>query len=120
MNINIVDIVKILLLLLIIIIILTPWPESASELYRQIDSHLSAKLVPSFADRGCREVSAADPYGRILYYKLKIKSSSCLWFPDVKQEECMQQFFHRHLIMQDRRQQEELVTEERYPQRRFA
>jgi hypothetical protein len=28
------------------------------------DRRLSAKLVPTFADRGCRVVSAADPYGR--------------------------------------------------------
>jgi hypothetical protein len=27
---------------------------------------LSAKLVPTFADRGCRVVSVTDPYGRIL------------------------------------------------------
>jgi CBS-domain-containing membrane protein len=25
-----------------------------------------AKLVPAFADRGCRVVSVTDPYGRIL------------------------------------------------------
>jgi hypothetical protein len=30
----------------------TPWPESASELYRPSDRRLSAKLVPTFADRG--------------------------------------------------------------------
>jgi hypothetical protein len=30
----------------------TPWPESASELYRQSDSRLSAKLALTFADRG--------------------------------------------------------------------
>jgi hypothetical protein len=29
------------------------------------DRHLSAKLMPSFVDRGCRVVSAADPYGYI-------------------------------------------------------
>jgi hypothetical protein len=29
----------------------TPWPQSASELYQPSDSHLSAKLVPTFADR---------------------------------------------------------------------
>jgi hypothetical protein len=46
----------------------TPWPWSASELYRptKSDRRLSAKLVPTFADRGCRVVSATDPYGRIL------------------------------------------------------
>jgi hypothetical protein len=30
----------------------TPWPEFASELYRASDRRLSAKLVPTFADRG--------------------------------------------------------------------
>jgi hypothetical protein len=30
----------------------TPWPESASELYRPIHRRLSAKLVPTFANRG--------------------------------------------------------------------
>jgi hypothetical protein len=30
----------------------TLWPESASELYRPSDHRLSAKLVPTFADRG--------------------------------------------------------------------
>jgi hypothetical protein len=44
----------------------TPWPESASELYRPNDRRLSAKLVPIFADRGCHVVSVTDPYGRIL------------------------------------------------------
>jgi hypothetical protein len=29
----------------------TPWPESASELYHPSDRRLSAKLVPTFADR---------------------------------------------------------------------
>jgi hypothetical protein len=32
------------------------------------DSRLSAKLVPTFADRGCRMVSAGDAHGRILDY----------------------------------------------------
>jgi CBS-domain-containing membrane protein len=31
-----------------------------------IDRRLSAKLVPTFADRGCHVVSVTDPYGRIL------------------------------------------------------
>jgi CBS-domain-containing membrane protein len=44
----------------------TPWPESASELYRPSDRRLSAKLVPTFADRGCHVVSVMDPYGNIL------------------------------------------------------
>jgi hypothetical protein len=30
----------------------TPWPESASELYRPSDRRLLAKLVTTFADRG--------------------------------------------------------------------
>jgi hypothetical protein len=30
------------------------------------DRHLSAKLVPTFADRGCCILSTVDPYGRIL------------------------------------------------------
>jgi hypothetical protein len=47
-------------------ITLTPWPESASELYRPSDHPLSAKLVSTFADRGCYIISVTDPYGRIL------------------------------------------------------
>jgi hypothetical protein len=38
----------------------TPWPESTSELYRPSDRRLSEKLVPPFANRGCRVVSATD------------------------------------------------------------
>jgi hypothetical protein len=44
----------------------TPWPEFASELYRSSDRRLSAKLVPTFAERGCHVVSVADPSGHIL------------------------------------------------------
>jgi hypothetical protein len=44
----------------------TPWSKSASELYRPSDSRLSAKWLPTFADRGCNVVSVTDPYGRIL------------------------------------------------------
>jgi hypothetical protein len=44
----------------------TPWSESASELYRQSDRRLSAKSLPTFADKGCHVVSVTDPYGRIL------------------------------------------------------
>jgi hypothetical protein len=40
----------------------TPWLWSASELYRPSDSRLSAKLVPTFADR-CRVVSATASHG---------------------------------------------------------
>jgi hypothetical protein len=39
----------------------TPWLESASKLYRPSDCRLSAKLVPTLADRGCRVVSATNP-----------------------------------------------------------
>jgi hypothetical protein len=46
--------------------LLTPWPYSASELYRPSDRRLSAKLVPTSADRGCHVVRVIDPYGRIL------------------------------------------------------
>jgi hypothetical protein len=44
----------------------TPWSASASELYRPSDRRLSAKLVPTIADRGCHVVSLTDPCGRIL------------------------------------------------------
>jgi hypothetical protein len=47
-------------------IVLTPWPESASELYRPSYPRLSAKLVTTFVDRGCHVISVTDPYGRIL------------------------------------------------------
>jgi hypothetical protein len=48
------------------IVIKTLWPESASELYRLGDRRLSAKLVSTFAHRGCHVVSVTDPYGHIL------------------------------------------------------
>jgi hypothetical protein len=44
----------------------TPWSESASELYRPSDCRLSAKWLPTFADRGCHVVSVTDSHGRIL------------------------------------------------------
>jgi hypothetical protein len=40
------------LIYIIIIIYITPWLESARELYRPRDRRLSAKFVPTFADRG--------------------------------------------------------------------
>jgi hypothetical protein len=46
----------------------TPWPESASELYRPSDRRLSSKLVPTFADRECHVVSVMDPYDRFLAF----------------------------------------------------
>jgi hypothetical protein len=39
--------------------------ESARELYLRNDSRLSAKLMPTCADRNCHVVSLTDPYGRI-------------------------------------------------------
>jgi hypothetical protein len=45
---------------------LTPWPESASELYRPSDRRLSSKLVQTIVVRECQVVSVTDPYGRIL------------------------------------------------------
>jgi hypothetical protein len=44
----------------------TPCLEYASELYRPSDRRLSAKLMSTFADRGCCMVSVTDPYGRNL------------------------------------------------------
>jgi hypothetical protein len=41
-------------------------PESPRELYRPSGSRFSAKLVPTFADRGCHVVSVTDPYCRVL------------------------------------------------------
>jgi hypothetical protein len=35
-----------------------------SELYRPSDRRLSAKLVPTLADRECRVVNATNPHGR--------------------------------------------------------
>jgi hypothetical protein len=43
----------------------TPWSESASELYRPSDRRLSAKWLPTCADRRCHMVSVTDPSGRI-------------------------------------------------------
>jgi hypothetical protein len=40
--------------------------QTKSELYRPSSRRLSAKLVPTFADRGCCVVSATDPHGHIL------------------------------------------------------
>jgi hypothetical protein len=48
--------------------LISPWPESASELYRPSERRLSEKLVPTFADRGCHVVSVTDLYCRILRF----------------------------------------------------
>jgi hypothetical protein len=47
-------------------VLITPWPESASELYRPSDRRLSTKFVLTFEDRGCDVVSVTVPYGRTL------------------------------------------------------
>jgi hypothetical protein len=39
----------------------TPWPESASELYRPSEHSLYAKSVLTFEDRGYYVVSVTDP-----------------------------------------------------------
>jgi hypothetical protein len=49
-----------------------------SELYLPSDRRLSAKLVPTFADRGCYVVSVTDPYGRILEFLDRL---NCLMKP---------------------------------------
>jgi hypothetical protein len=54
----------------------SPWPESVSELYPPSDRRLSAKLVPTFADRGCHVVSVTDPYGRILGFLDRIEQKT--------------------------------------------
>jgi hypothetical protein len=41
---------------------------AANVLYRPNDRHLLAKLVPTFADRGCHVVSVTDPNGSILRF----------------------------------------------------
>jgi hypothetical protein len=47
---------------------ITPRPKLARELHWPRDRRWSAKLVPSFADRGYRVVSATDPHGRIFTF----------------------------------------------------
>jgi hypothetical protein len=44
----------------------TPRPESARDVYRPRERRLSAKLVPTLADRGHHVVSVKDPYGHNL------------------------------------------------------
>jgi hypothetical protein len=39
---------------------------SPQALYRPSDRHMSAKLVPTFAVRDCRVVSAKHPHGSVL------------------------------------------------------
>jgi hypothetical protein len=47
----------------------TDWLRGLSPRANYTYRRLSAKLVPTFADKGCRVVSAADPYGRILDFR---------------------------------------------------
>jgi hypothetical protein len=54
----------------------TPWPESANELYRPSDRRLSAKLVPTFADRG---VSRAQRDGSLRPYSLVSRPEQLLF-----------------------------------------
>jgi hypothetical protein len=69
----------------------TPWPQCASELYRPSDRSLSAKLVPTFADRvprGQREESLR-PYPRIsrlepLFFKVAPHMYSRGWVDPVQ------------------------------------
>jgi hypothetical protein len=56
----------------------TPWSESKSELYRPSDRRLSAKWLPTFADRGCHVISVTDPYGRILGFIDKTGAATLL------------------------------------------
>jgi hypothetical protein len=41
----------------------TPWASDRERTKLTSDYRLSAKLVPTFADRGCRVISMTDPYG---------------------------------------------------------
>jgi hypothetical protein len=48
--------------------LIAPWPQPASELYRPSDRLLSAKLVPTFADRGMprgQRDGSLQPHSRI-------------------------------------------------------
>jgi hypothetical protein len=58
----------------------TPWPGSLSELYWPSDRRLSAKLMPTFEDRGWNVVRVKDPYGRNLGFINGIKL--CRIFPN--------------------------------------
>jgi hypothetical protein len=56
-----ITIIIIIIIIIIIVVVITPWLESVNELCRPIERRLSAKLVPTFLDRGCRVVSAGIP-----------------------------------------------------------
>jgi hypothetical protein len=44
----------------------TRWVDNLEEGLERSDRRLSAKLVPTFADRECHVVSVTDPYGRMI------------------------------------------------------
>jgi hypothetical protein len=46
----------------------SPWPESASELYRPSYRRLSSKFVPIFPDRERHVVSVTNPHGHIFVF----------------------------------------------------
>jgi hypothetical protein len=46
----------------------SPRPEFANKLYRPSDRRLSAKVVPTFTDRGCHMVNVTDSYSSILWF----------------------------------------------------
>jgi hypothetical protein len=50
-----------MIIIIIIIIMITLWPQSVGELSRPSYCRLSAKLVPTFADRWRHVVSVTDP-----------------------------------------------------------
>jgi hypothetical protein len=65
-----------------------PWPESASKLFLPNDRLLAAKLVPTFADRGCYVVSVTHCCGRILgflyrsrYFIFQVSPHEAEWTP---------------------------------------
>jgi hypothetical protein len=60
----------------------TPWLESVSELHRPSDLRFSAKLVPTFAGKGCHVVRVTDLYGRILVFL----DRSCYFFFQISPE----------------------------------
>jgi hypothetical protein len=56
----------------------TPWPESASELYRRTERPLLTKLVSTFADRG---VSRGQRGGSLRLYSLISRPEPLLFLP---------------------------------------
>jgi hypothetical protein len=57
----------------------TPWSESASELYRPSDRRLSAKRLPTFADRGCHVVTQSFLKIRYVVLKLLLPEDGYTW-----------------------------------------